>query len=421
MFKSIIIFILVFGLLVFIHELGHFFFAKRAGILVREFAIGFGPKLLSVKKGETAYTVRMLPLGGYVMMAGYEEEEDLRPGMQVNLTIKDDLVTAIDLTNDSSFQNGVMMQVTDFDLEKDLCIKGMVFDQPEESMFRVSRTATIKNEDGVIMQIAPLDRQFNNAPLIDRMLTNFAGPLNNFILAIITFMIVAFLQGGVFSNQSFVGEVQPNTPASEAGLQAGDEITAINGKKIDSWVDMSQTIAENVDHEITVDVNRGDEQLQVEITPELATLEDGTEYARIGVARHIDRSISSILTYGFTETWAVIALIFEALGSMTIGRTGVDQLGGPLAVFAVTDSVVQTSGLVGVLGLLGTLSANLGLVNLIPIPGLDGGKLLLNVVEGVRGKKLSQEKEIVITLIGAGFLILLMLVVTWNDIQQFFF
>lgn len=421
MFESIIIFIIVFGLLVFIHELGHFYFAKRAGILVREFAIGFGPKLFSVKKGETAYTVRLLPLGGYVMMAGYEEEEDLRPGMQVNLTLKDDLVADIDLTDDPTFQDGVILQVTDFDLEKNLYVKGQVHGDSEESTFYVSKSATIKNEDGIVMQIAPLDRQFNNAPLIDRILTNFAGPLNNFILAIITFIIVGFIQGGVLSNESLVGDIQPDTPASEAGLQAGDKITAINGQEIDSWIEMSQAIGENVEEEITVDVERDNELLQVELTPEIATLEDGTEYARIGIIRHIDESVSGIIAYGFTETWTVIALIFEALGSMITGSSGVEQLGGPIAVFSVTESVVETSGLIGVLGLLGTLSANLGFVNLIPIPGLDGGKLLLNILEGIRGKKLSQEKEIIITLVGAGFLILLMLVVTWNDIQRYFF
>lgn len=421
MFESILIFILVFGLLVFIHELGHFYFAKRAGILVREFAIGFGPKIFSHKKGETAYTVRLLPLGGYVMMAGYEDEEDLRPGMHANLTLENEKVTNIDLTDNPNFQDGIVLEVTDFDLEKDLFIKGYAFGEEKETRLELSRTATIRKKDGVVVQIAPLDRQFNNARLIDRILTNIAGPLNNFILAIVTFMLLGFLQGGVLSNDALIGDVQPNTPASEAGLETGDRVTSINGETIDSWYDMSLAISENVNQEVTMEIERDNNIIDVELTPEYDTLDDGTEYARIGILRYVDESFSSIIAYGFTETWAVITLIFEALGSMITGQTGVDQLGGPLAVFAVTDSVVQTSGLMGVLGLLGTLSANLGLVNLIPIPGLDGGKLLLNFIEGIRGKKLSQDKEIIITLIGAGFLILLMLFVTWNDIQQFFF
>lgn len=421
MFKSIFIFIIVFGLLVFIHELGHFYFAKRAGILVREFAIGFGPKLFHVKKGETAYTIRLLPLGGYVMMAGYEEEEDLRPGMQALLTLEDNQVVKIDLSEQNDLQEGIIIRVTDFDLEKDLYIKGHTFDRDEEQTFSLARTATIKRENGVSVQIAPLDRQFNNAKLSDRMLTNFAGPLNNFILAILAFMLMGFIQGGVLSNEPIVGEVQPGTPAAQANLQAGDEIIEIEGSIIDSWFDMSREISENADQEITMVVDRQGDTFQVELTPEYDTLEDGTEYVRIGIIRHVDDSIGSIITYGFTETWTVIALIFEALAGMFTGRTGVDQLGGPLAVYAVTDSIVQTSGLIGVLGLLATLSANLGLVNLIPIPGLDGGKLMLNFIEGIRGKPLSQDKEIIITLIGAGFLILLMVFVTWNDIQQFFF
>lgn len=421
MLKSIVIFIIVFGLLVFIHELGHFYFAKRAGILVREFSIGFGPKIFHVKKGETAYTVRLLPLGGFVMMAGYEEEEDLRPGMQASLKVEDNQVSEIDLSDQPSSHDRVILQVTDFDLEKDLFIKGNVYGQEEEQYFSVSRTADITKPDGVTVQIAPLDRQFNNAKLSDRMLTNFAGPLNNFILAIITFMIMAFIQGGVLSNEAIVGDVQEGTPADQANLEAGDLIVEIEGQEIDSWYDMSLMISDNANQEISMVVDRQGDSFQVELTPEYDTLEDGTEYVRIGIMRYMDDSIGAMIAYGFTETWNVIALIFEALAGMFTGSVGVDQLGGPIAVFAVTDSVVQTSGLIGILGLLGTLSANLGLVNLIPIPGLDGGKLLLNILEGIRGKKLSQDKEIVITLIGAGFLLLLMLFVTWNDLRQFFF
>lgn len=421
MFKSILTFIIVFGLLVFIHELGHFYFAKRAGILVREFAIGFGPKLISIKKGETAYTVRLLPLGGYVMMAGYEDEEDLRPGMQVNVTLENDVVTHIDLTDDPSFQDGVILEVTDFDLEKDLYLTGVPLGESETVTLPVSRTATIKKQDGVVVQIAPLDRQFNNARLIDRILTNFAGPLNNFILAILAFTILGFMQGGVLSNEPLIGEVQENTPASEAGLEAGDRVVSINDEPIETWYDMSMAIDEYVETEMTMEVERGDQMLNLALTPEYDTLEDGTQFPRIGVVRHTDDSIGAIISYGFTETWNVIALIFDALTGMFTGRTGVDQLGGPLAVFAVTDDVVQTSGFMGILAFLAMLSANLGFVNLIPIPGLDGGKLLLNFIEGIRGKKLSEEKEIMITLVGAGFLILLMLFVTWNDIQNFFF
>ncbi|EKU94276.1 Zinc metalloprotease rasP [Alloiococcus otitis] len=422
MIESILIFIVVFGLLVFFHELGHFYFAKRSGILVREFSIGFGPKIFSVKKGETAYVIRLLPLGGYVMMAGYEEEEDLRPGMQAYLTLdENDRVTLINLNDDLDQVDKLVIQMTDFDLEQDLYLKGHVFGEEEETRFKVARTASIKRENGVEVQIAPLDRQFNHAPLMARILTNFAGPLNNFILAIVAFILLGFIQGGVLSNDPVVGDVQADSPASQAGLQADDRVLSVDGQPVESWLDLTAAITSNVEEETELEVQRENQTLQVSLTPEYASLEDGSQYARIGILRDMETSISSILAFGFTETWTIILMIFEALGQMFTGSAGLDQLGGPVAIFAVTGSAFQTGGFLAVLNLFATLSANLGLVNLIPIPGLDGGKLLLNFLEAIRGKQLSQEKEIVLTLVGAGFLVVLMLVVTWNDITQFFF
>ena len=201
--QTILAFILVFGIIVIVHEFGHFYFAKRAGILVREFSIGMGPKLFQTHKNETSYTIRVLPLGGYVLMAGYEDEEDIRLGMSALLTVdKQNRVTKIDLSDEAIHVDGVPVDVLDYDFETDLYLKGSIAGNMEDvSTFDVNEDAVIVQEDGTIHQIAPAHRQVQNASLLNRILTNFGGPLNNFILAIIAFMVFAFMQGGVPSQK----------------------------------------------------------------------------------------------------------------------------------------------------------------------------------------------------------------------------
>ena len=199
--KTILTFIIVFGILVLVHEFGHFFFAKRAGILVREFAIGMGPKIFAHKgKDGTTYTIRMLPIGGYVRMAGMgEDETELNPGMplSVELNAVGDVVK-INTSKKVQLPNSVPMELLDVDLEKELFIKGYVNgNEAEETTYKVHHDATIIEADGTEVRIAPIDVQFQSAKLWQRMLTNFAGPMNNFILAFVLFTVWVFMQGGV--------------------------------------------------------------------------------------------------------------------------------------------------------------------------------------------------------------------------------
>ncbi|WP_423189477.1 RIP metalloprotease RseP [Alkalibacterium sp. f15] len=420
MIQNILAFILVFGIIVVVHEFGHFYFAKRAGILVREFSIGFGPKLFYHRKGETTYTIRLLPVGGYVRMAGYEEEADLRPGMAVQLTLdENEDVEKIDIQASDATVDSIPIEVSSFDFDEKMYLTGRVGMDTEETTFSVKRDALLVEKDGTVLQIAPKDRQFQSASLPNRMLTNFAGPLNNFILAVLAFTLLAFVQGGVRSQEARIGDVVEDTPAAMADIETGDRVLAIDEQEVDSWIEMEMIIQENPNEELNFRLESQDGEVYEETIEPYAEEVEGTAVGRIGIQAYIDESLGAKLTFGFTETFFIISQIFMLLGSFFTGGFSVDQLGGPVAIYATTEAVVQ-AGTIGLISWLGFLSVNLGIMNLLPIPALDGGKLLLNIIEGVRKKPLSQEKEGYITLIGVLFLLILMLLVTWNDIQTFF-
>lgn len=422
MVTTIITFIIVFSILVVFHEYGHYYFAKKSGILVREFAIGFGPKIFSYRKNETTYTIRILPVGGYVRMAGYEEDIEIKPGMPVGLVLdENNEVTTINTSKKKQLVNATPIEVTKIDLEKELFIEGFVNGESDEAVrYSVKRDALMIEEDGTEVQIAPLDVQFQSASLPQRMMTNFAGPMNNIILAIVAFMILAFIQGGVYTTESQIGTILPDSVAEESGLASGDVIQDINGEPIDSWANMQQVIQQSPEEELAVTVQHEDGSIEeLSLVPEASELADGTTVGLIGVEPYKDTSVLGKIGSGFTQTWSVASQIFAVFGSMFTSGFSVDMFGGPVAIYATTEAVVST-GFLGVLNWLAFLSVNLGIINLMPIPALDGGKLLLNIVEGIRGKPLSEEKEGIITLIGVGLLLLLMLAVTWNDIQRYF-
>ncbi|MER2110086.1 MAG: RIP metalloprotease RseP, partial [Desemzia incerta] len=254
MITTILTFILVFSILVVFHEYGHYYFAKKSGILVREFAIGFGPKIFSYRKNETTYTVRLLPVGGYVRMAGYEEDIEIKPGTPISLVLDaNGKVKTINTSKKKQLVNATPIEVSAVDLEKDLFIEGFVNGESEQATrFSVNRDALLIEEDGTEVQIAPLDVQFQSASLPQRMMTNFAGPMNNIILAIVAFIILAFIQGGVPSYVNEIGEVLPDSTAEQAGLVEGDKVAAIDGEKVSDWNEMVQIIQANPEEELVL-------------------------------------------------------------------------------------------------------------------------------------------------------------------------
>ncbi|VDG24575.1 zinc-dependent protease, membrane associated (putative) [Lactobacillus plantarum JDM1] [Lactiplantibacillus mudanjiangensis] len=422
---TIITFIIVFGILVIVHEFGHFYFAKRAGILVREFSVGMGPKAVAFRRNATTYTLRLLPIGGYVRMAGVADDEDdeLKPGTPISLQVgQDGLVHSINASKKTTLFNGIPLSVTASDLEKELWIEGYENgDESEVKRYPVDHDATIIESDGTEVQIAPVDVQFQSAKLWQRMLTNFAGPMNNFILAIITFAILAFMQGGVTTVTTKVAATTANSVARQAGIKAGDQIVSVNGKKMTSAQSISVLIQDSPNKTVKLGVKRAGQTRTVSVKPKAKTV-SGNRVGQIGVqwGSHTDSRLSTKLTYGFTGAWSITTQIFQVLGRMVTHGFSLNDLGGPVAIFATTSQAAK-SGIRQVIYLLAVLSINLGIVNLLPIPALDGGKLLLNIIEGIRGKPLRVETESVITLIGFGLLMLLMVLVTWNDIQRYFF
>ncbi|WP_368756973.1 RIP metalloprotease RseP [Enterococcus avium] len=421
--RTIITFLIVFGVLVIVHEFGHFFFAKRSGILVREFSIGMGPKLIAhMGKDGTTYTLRLLPIGGYVRMAGLEDEEtELSPGMplSVELTPKNE-VQRINVSKKVQLPNSIPMELISADLVDDLVIKGYVNgDESQEMTYKVQHDATVIEENGTEVRIAPRDVQFQSAKLGSRILTNFAGPMNNFILTVVLFIALAFLQGGVaVYNTNQIGEVQENSPAATAGLEDNDTILAVDGKKISSWDDLTNTVTKKPGKELTVLIEQDGKEKTVQMTPKTIK-SNGEKVGQIGVGPYMKTGFGDKVIGGLTQSWDMVKRIFSALGSLFTGFS-LDKLGGPVMMYQMS-AEASRAGVKTVIYLMALLSVNLGIVNLLPIPAFDGGKILLNLIEGIRGKPLDPDKEGMITMIGFGFIMLLMILVTWNDIQRFFF
>ncbi|MGX7058840.1 RIP metalloprotease RseP [Vagococcus humatus] len=426
--KTIITFIFVFGLIVVVHEFGHFLFAKLSGILVREFSIGMGPKLFSHRsQSGTTYTVRMLPVGGYVRMAGAGEEElELTPGQPVSIELnQEEVVTRINTSSKVQLPNSLPMEVTSFDLEDELFIKGYLNgDEKEEKLYQVDHDAAIIETDGIEVQIAPRDVQFQSAKLINRMLTNVAGPLFNFILTFILFGVVLFAQGGEIQPDpsSHIGGVAENSPAAKAGIKPGDVITSVNHQPVEQFTDIKPIIDKQVGKETPIEVKRDGKVVELTLVPKTETLEDGTKAVRIGIqggTRFVSLNFLEKIKRAANKTWESATMIFVALKGLVTGFS-LNKLGGPVMIFQVS-SQVSNESFMTILNFIAVLSVNLGIVNLLPIPALDGGKLLLNLVEGIRRKPLSPEVEGKVTLVGVAFLFLLMILVTWNDIMRFFF
>lgn len=418
--ESTIAFILIFGSLVFFHELGHFIFAKRAGIMVREFAIGFGPKILGFTKGETLYTIRLLPLGGYVRMAGEDMDSvELQPGFRVGLLLnRNEEITKIVLNQNKLLPDMLFLEVERSDLEKGLWIEG--YDEEERLVrYSVSRNAVI-SENGKDTLIAPYDRQFGSKSIGKRAMAIFAGPLFNFILAFFIFLAIGLLQG-VPTYEPVISGVQDNGPAIEAGIQEGDLITKINGQAIDSWQQLAGKIQESPGKELNFEYVRDGETLQSNITPKTVE-QKGQTFGQIGVLYEspVEKNPLKAVAYGAEQTYTWILKIFELLGMLVTGQFTIDALSGPVGIYKATEEVAQY-GVFNLMNWAAILSINLGIMNLLPLPALDGGRLLFFLFEAIRGKPIDRQKEGMVHFVGIMLLMVLMVVVTWNDIQRFFF
>ena len=327
--------LLVFLLVVMLHEFGHFTVAKLSGIKVNEFSIGMGPKIYQKQKGETFYSLRALPVGGYVAMEG-EEENSHDP------------------------------------------------------------------------------RAFNNVSIVKRMAVVLAGAFMNFVLAFIAFTLI-FSIAGYGSNE--IDKVIPNSPADKVGIQSGDLIIKINENKVKDIYDINSIISKNQKEEMDFQINREGNILNVKIKPEYS--EENQMYL-IGITSKIDHSILKSISLGANRTLEMSKMILKSIKMMFSGSFKMEYLSGPVGVVQLIGSE-SSKGFLNFLQILGLISVNLGVFNLLPIPALDGGKFLFLLIEALRGKPIDEKIEQGLSLIGISLLFSLMIYVTiFNDIGRLF-
>lgn len=407
----------MFFVIVTVHEWGHYYFAKRAGILVREFAIGFGPKLFSYKRNETQFTLRLLPFGGYARMAGEDPElVEIQEGQTIAVRAADDQVKMIYLDQLDNRKNVIRGEVISIDMETSLKLQLDV--DGEIQQYRIHPQAMLVSR-GKQTQIAPKDRQFGSKTVGQRAMAIFAGPLMNFILAFVLFAVYAQMAGVVVENPKNleIGEVLEGGAADQANLQKGDIIETINGTAIGTDSQKMVTmIADSKDKPMEWTLRRGNETFNITITPRAV---EGQEGGKVGIVPTLPtRSV------GFVETFKVSGIamvdttkvIFEGFKHL-INQFNMDDIGGPVRTFEVTGQIAK-QGIEQLTRWAAILSLYLGIFNLLPIPALDGSRLVFLGIEGLRGRPVDPNREGMVHFVGFAMLFVLMLAVTYNDILR---
>ena len=431
--QGIIAFILIFFVVVTIHEFGHFIVAKKSGILCQEFAIGMGPKIFHKKIGETNFTIRLLPVGGYVKMPANVFDfnndmsvYDLKKGMKINLKLdENDKVEKIvlDKSNDMDL---LPLELNEFDLTEKLFVEGFVGDKIER--YEVRKDACVVF-GGMEEQVAPVERMFSSHSWGKKFWTLFAGPLMNFVLAAVIFVGLALYTGvPVQNNEAKLGLVAADLPAQAAGLQKGDKVTEVNGSSVDTWTGLVQKVTESNGAELTLKVERDGAIKEVKVTPKEEIVkskgkETKTYKLGIGKFEETKKDFLGSIKYGLQQTLFYGTMIFTAIinlfASLFTGGFSLDQLGGPVAIYEMSSNAAK-SGLVTVLRWTGILSVNLGLMNLIPIPVLDGGRIIFVIYEAIFKRPINKKAQYYLTIAFGLLMVALMLAVTWNDIQRLF-
>lgn len=413
--QTLLAVVFVFVILVFFHELGHFLFAKRAGILAREFAIGFGPKIVSFKKGETRYTLRLFPLGGFVRMAGEDPEiVNVQPGHTIALALnKNNQAELLYLDRVEARKNVVVGTVKSIDLEKELTVvleaDGIV------QSYQVDPQAQMIYENKEI-QIAPWNRQFGSKTIGQRAMTIFAGPLMNFLLTLVLFISVAFAVG--VPDKVVLGKLEPNLPAVKAGLKTDDSVLSINDIPMQGNAQkLVQIIQQSQGQPMVWSIERNGQPKQIE----LRAVKEGERW-KIGAVIGNSMKAASVLSatsYGFNETIFMGKQILLGFKQLVTGHVNMKDLAGPVGIMDITGQAAA-HGFPSLLRWAAILSLYLGIFNLMPIPALDGSRLLFIGFEAVRGRPLDPQKESMVHFVGFAFLMLLMIVVTYNDILRLF-
>ena len=367
---SILIFLLIFGLLVVVHEGGHYLIARANGIRVKEFMVGFGPKIFQKEKKGTQYSVRLLPFGGACVFDGM-------PGLEDEETEEDE----------SLMPTGQIA-------------KAQLTEEEEEAL-------------GV---------PFKEAKVWGRIATVFAGPLFNFLLAFVASIIVT-----AFSVWDYpvVTGFSEDSPAMAAGLQAGDRIISMDGERIHLSNEVRMLSQFNEGEAIRIVADRNGEEITAEFVPNWSE-EDARYYMGVYLGEYGEVKGAQILPYAFHNMSYYVKWTYRSLWLLVTGRLGTDALSGPVGMVQMVDETYEASSqygasavLLSMTELLLLLSVNLAIMNLLPIPGLDGGRLLFLFIEVVRGKPLPPEKEGYVHIAGVIALVALMVFVLFKDIVRF--
>jgi regulator of sigma E protease len=356
-------FLFVLTIVVFFHELGHFWVARRAGVKILTFSLGFGPELIGFNdRHGTRWKISAVPLGGYVKFFG---------------------------------------------------------DDTEASTPSTNALANMTEEER--------RGSFHHKKVGPRAAIVAAGPIANFILAIVIFTCL-FTFFGKPSTTARVDKVEANSAAAAAGFQVGDVVLSIDGSKIDTFNDMQRIVSTHAGDKMSFSVKRGDTTVDLQGTPELREVKDPFgNLHRIGVLGITRQTVAgdvltervdpaTALWLGVKETWFVVDRTLSYIGGVFVGREAANQFGGPIGIARISGQVATTGGLPGLIQLAAILSISIGLLNLFPVPLLDGGHLLFYAVEAVRGRPLSERAQEVGFRIGLGLVLMLMVFATYNDI-----
>ena len=427
---TILAFLFVLGVLIFVHELGHFLMARRIGVRVLTFSLGFGPKLINVKRGDTEYCISAIPLGGYVKMAG-ENPEDNRTGAPDEFLSKGKW---------QRFQVLVMGPVMNLLLA--IGVMAVVLSQG-------AQTAKFE-QDPVVIGTFSNDSVAAKAGLQpgDRVVTVDGKPVENwdeFSMAIVgranrqvtigyvrdgranEVILVPAAQGkyemGDIGIQPLLhpelATVTPGQPAAEAGLQPGDAILAANGVENIQYAALITLIRANEGKPVTFKIRRGDTIQMVSVTPRKV----GESYAMIGSqireleTRTVNPGAFEAIKLSLEKNWEWTRLIVETLGGLFTRETSVKQLMGPVAI-ADLSGTAAAAGWISLFTLMAMISLNLGLLNLMPIPVLDGGHIFILALEGLARRDFSMRVKEKMLLVGFVLLLMLMVTVIYNDLMR---
>lgn len=418
MIRIVLLTVLMFFVIVTVHEWGHYYFARRAGILVREFAIGFGPKLFSYKRNETQFTLRLLPFGGYARMAGEDPElDEIQPGQTIAVRLNaENQVKKIYLDQLDNRKNVIRGEVQFMDMVDRLSVRLDVDGEFQQYEIHPQAYTVAK---GIETQIAPRDRQFGSKTVGQRMLAIFAGPLMNFILAFVLFAINIQMVGIPLENPTYlqIGEITKGMPADEADLKEGDIIESINGTAIGAdYQKMIELISASKDKPMEWTVRRGDESFDLTLTPRTMKGEEGGKVGIIAELPTRPAGFGETITSSGTAMVDTTNVIFQGFRQL-IQHFSMDDLGGPVRTFEVTSQIAK-QGIDQLTKWAAILSLYLGIFNLLPIPALDGSRLVFLGVEALRGKPVDPNREGMVHFLGFAMLFLLMLAVTYNDILR---